>query len=109
MLHCWKSHVVSQFYLGKHSHEILVLIVKTLFKNKHAQLLSETIDPNFTLSLHHLPYFVYVSREGSGETVQMRRFILAVATCRCDKYKNLMYWPISSSLMSHTVHTVKPV
>ena len=46
--------------------------VKSLLEEL-AQLYIESTDIKNCINLHHLPYFVYVSSQGSGETAQMRR------------------------------------
>ena len=53
----------------------------------HAQLSSWLKGLVFSVSLNllHVPYFVYVRSEGSGETPW---------TCRLVKYQNLICWPI---------------
>ena len=38
------------------------------YSNKHAQLQSGATSLKFGLSLHHHPYFVYVSSKKSGKT-----------------------------------------
>ena len=47
---------------------------------------------NFGLNLH--PYFVYASSKDSGVSAHMRRFVWASTACWCDKYWNLVRWPI---------------
>ena len=37
---------------------------------------------------------MYVSTEGSGETMRVNRLVSGLATRRCDKYRNRMYWLI---------------
>ena len=43
--------------------------------NVHAGVSSKDIDLNSGLSLHHNPYFVHASSEGSGVPAHMRRLI----------------------------------
>ena len=47
---------------------------------------------DFGQTFRLLSYFMFVNREGSGETVRMRRLAWAVAGGLCDKYHNLMSW-----------------
>ena len=46
----------------------------------------------FGLTLRLLPYFMYATSEGSGETVWMRRLAWAFTGRICDKYHNLIGW-----------------
>ena len=45
-------------------------------------------------SLHLHPFFVCGGSEGSGESMHMRRLACVFAARRCDKYRNLVRWPI---------------
>ena len=42
----------------------------------------------------YFPYFVCASSEGSGETEPMVRVVRVLAARQCDKYQELMCWPI---------------
>ena len=52
---------------------------------------------SFGLSLPLLEYFVNVQNKGSGLSVQMLRVF---ATCWCNKYPNIVYWPKYSFFFS---------
>ena len=55
---------------------------------------SQPQNPEFRINPKNVhPCFVYVSRERSGETVHMGRLL---AACQCNKYQNLISWPINS-------------
>ena len=42
----------------------------------------------FSLSIYVLSYFVYVSREGYGESTHLHRLDLTFSARQCDKYQN---------------------
>ena len=44
------------------------------------------------MSLHLYPYFIYMSREGSGESVYLCMLAQTCVAHQCDKYRNLMCW-----------------
>ena len=58
----------------------------------HCYLLRHIMAPTFILC----SYFVCMCSESSGQPAQMRKLTLALVAGRCDKYQNLMNWPIIS-------------
>ena len=48
----------------------------------------------FCRTLRLLPYFMCANSEGSSATARMRRLAWAFADRLCDKYHNLMSWPM---------------
>ena len=58
----------------------------------------------FGVTLHLHPYFVKASSEGSGVSGRMHRLTRVFAAHRCDKYWNLVYWPILIFSCSEPVH-----
>ena len=67
----------------------------TLYTGMH-NLWSSGLNASMGLQLHS--YFVYWSREGSGETVLMRRLVWALAAWWCDKCllkKWIQFWECS--------------
>ena len=77
------------------SHEIMALFVLRKHSlNALVQLSVRARCPIFGPTLPLLPYFMCANREGSGETVRMRRLAWAFAGRLCDKYHNLISWHI---------------
>ena len=48
-------------------------------------------DKNFGINIYHLPYFWYTGSEGSGETVRMRRLVLAIAARLCNTIESRQF------------------
>ena len=42
----------------------------------------------------YFPYFVHASSEGSDKTEPMVRVVRVLAARQCDKYQDLMCWPM---------------
>ena len=77
----WSGQHTKFRYLS-HNYAQMLLI------NTHDDMISYPRGLNFILSLHLHPYFVYVSRKGSGESDHMCR--LAFAAHQGDKGKTLI-------------------
>ena len=45
--------------------------------------------------IHISPYFVYVSSEHFGEFAHLHKLTLPLAARRCNRYQNLISWPIN--------------
>ena len=55
---------------------------------------------NFWSEWSSTSILVYKRRDGSGETVRMCRIVRAFAAGPCDKYQNLVCWPIILYIIS---------
>ena len=60
--------------LGVHENRLLTTYACMLITNAHADTPNKARGQQFGLGLHLHAYSVYVSSEGSGESVHMRRF-----------------------------------
>ena len=78
--------------------KVYILVHTTFWKSQmlttctiRAQL-SRAVDVIFSLYLHVQPYLPNADREGYCKTAWMRRLVWALASCRRDKKRFLIYW-----------------
>ena len=85
----WKTEV----HMGQNKILVLIAYAQKPPINAHTDVSSSARGLNLGQSHYLHLYFVYMSRECSGESVHLPRLVCAFVAWQCDKYQNHTCWP----------------